>query len=301
MKTKIIYKKRPKTLAQLKKDLTKAFNAFIYQHLTLRKMENNIPWKFIGLGISAVLILLILIAYAPFTLVSTGNRGVVTVFGQVQDEILPEGFSWVSPTASVTEMSVQTQKFDATATAASSDLQSVNTEIVVNGHLDPAGVNKVYQEIGTDYENKVIDPAIQESVKAATAQFTAEELITKRAEVGTIIQKNLTDRLSPEHIIVESVSIVDFAFSPAFNEAVEAKVTAEQNALAAKNKLDQVQYEADQRVAEAKGEAEAIKIQAEAITSQGGADYVKLQWIQKWNGVLPTTTLGDAAQILLGL
>lgn len=264
-------------------------------------METDNTWKFIVLGGVAFMLLVFLAIFAPFTLISAGSRGVVTTFGKVQDDILPEGFNWVSPTASVVEMSVQTQKFDATASAASADLQSVSAEIVVNGHLDPAGVNKVYQEIGRDYETKVVDPAIQEAVKSATAGFTAEELITRRSEVGALIQATLTDRLSKDHIIVDSVSIVDFNFSEAFNQAIEAKVTAEQNALAAKNKLEQVKYEADQRVAQAEGEANAIKIQAEAITSQGGAEYVKLQWISKWNGVLPTTTLGEAANILLGL
>ena len=162
-------------------------------------------------------------------------------------------------------------------------------------------MNKIYQEIGVDYESKVVDPAIQESVKAATAQFTAEELITKREEVGQIIFQSLSDRLTDDYIVVESVSIVDFQFSANFNEAVEAKVTAEQNALAAENKLKQVEFEAQQRIAEAQGEAEAIRIQAEAITSQGGSEYVNLQWIKQWNGVLPTTMLDSSSGVLLNL
>lgn len=97
------------------------------------------------------------------------------------------------------------------------------------------------------------------------------------------------------------MNITNFQFSDTFNTAIEAKVTAEQNALAAKNKLDQVKFEADQRVAQAQGEAEAIKIQAQAIQAQGGAEYVKLQWISKWDGKLPSTSLGSSNGVILDL
>lgn len=264
-------------------------------------METNNKALFGCLGAGLVGLVILVLILGPFTLVGTGHRGVVTHLGEVKEEILSEGFHWINPLDSVTDVSVQTERFQATASAASKDLQSVTAEIVVNGHVDPASVNKLYQLIGTDYEVKVIDPAIQESVKAATAQFTAEELVTKRAEVGTIIQTSLAERLAKNYILVESVSIVDFQFSPSFNSAIEAKVTAEQDALAAKNKLAQIEYEAQQKVVTAQAEAEAIRIQAEAVTSQGGADYVKLQWVNKWDGVLPTTMLNDAASILLGL
>lgn len=247
------------------------------------------------------ILIFLFVTLSPFTIVQAGHRGVVVRLGDVSDTILPEGFHFINPIDDVVQLSVQTQRYEATASAASKDLQSVSTTIVVNGHLDPSTVNKLYQEIGKDYESKVVDPAIQESIKAATAQFTAEELITKREEVGAIIYQSLTDRLTDNYIVVESVSIVDFQFSAAFNEAVEAKVTAEQNALAAENKLKQVEFEAQQRIAEAQGEAEAIRIQAEAITSQGGSEYVQLQWIEKWNGVLPTTTLGEDSSFLLNL
>lgn len=268
---------------------------------TLPKPEpSKVKKGFIGC-VSLFVIFFIIMTLSPFTMVPAGHRGVVVRLGDVKDTILPEGFHLINPIDDVVHMSVQTQRYEATSSAASKDLQSVSTTIVVNGYLDPTMVNKLYQEIGTDYENKVVDPAIQESVKAATAQFTAEELITKREEVGSIIFQSLSDRLTDDYIVVESVSIVDFEFSAAFNEAVEAKVTAEQNALAAENKLKQVEFEAQQRIAEAQGEAEAIRIQAEAITSQGGAEYVNLQWIAKWNGVLPSTMLNDSASVLLNL
>ena len=147
--------------------------------------------------------------------------------------------------------------------------------------------------IGKEYRERIIDPALQEAVKSATALYTAEELITKRPEVKDTIKTLLVERLSQEYILVDEFSIVNFDFSPSFNQAIEAKVTAEQNALASKNKLEQVKYEAEQRIATAKGEAEAIRIQADAIQSQGGAEYVNLKAIEKWNGVLPSYMMGN--------
>ena len=102
------------------------------------------------------------------------------------------------------------------------------------------------------------------------------------------------ERLQRDFMVVDEFSIVNFNFSESFNTAIEAKVTAEQNALAAKNKLEQSKYEADQRIATAKGEAEAIKIQAQAIQTQGGAAYINLKAIEKWNGLLPVYMMGNS-------
>jgi len=245
------------------------------------------------LGLTVILILNL------FTLIGAGHRGVIVTVGKVQDEVLGEGFHFVNPISNIVEMNVQSQRWETTASAASKDLQSVSTQIVVNGRLNSTEVNKLYQSIGTDYEQKIIAPSIQEVVKAATSQFTAEELITKRQDVGIIMQTLLAEKLSKNYINVDSVSIINFDFSPEFNQAIEAKVTAEQDALAAKNKLDQVKYEAEQRVSQAEGEAKAIKIQAEAIQSNGGDSYVMLQWINRWNGVLPSTMLGEDTSMLL--
>lgn len=252
-----------------------------------------------AVGCLAALLLIGVLALKPFTIIDAGSSGVLVRFGKVSDTILPEGFHLINPLDNVVQLSIQTQRYEATSSAASKDLQSVSAEIVVNGHLDPDNVNQLYQDIGINYESKIVDPAIQESVKAATAQFTAEELITKRQAVGDMILKTLSERLSKSYIIVESVSIVDFSFSEAFNQAIEAKVTAEQNALAAKNKLEQIKYEAEQRVAQAQGEAEAIRIQAESISAQGGDAYVTLQWIEQWDGVLPTTMLGQDSSVFV--
>ncbi len=253
-------------------------------------MNKLIPW-----GIAAVIALVTLIAINPFTVIGAGEVGVVTHWG-AYSYTLPPGAHFVTPlVSSVDKFDVQVQKEQADASGASSDLQTVNTSVAVNYQIDKEKVGDLYVRIGDDYKSKVIDPAIQEVVKAVTAQYTAEELITKRADVTTQIQTALSARLLPSDILVSNISITNFGFSDSFNTAIEAKVTAEQNALAAKNKLDQVTYEAQQTVTTAKAQAEAIQIQAQAINSQGGADYVALQAVQKWNGVLPTQMIPGSA------
>ena len=231
--------------------------------------------------------------WGSFTVVGAGERGVLVQLGNVKG-VRDNGLNFKIPfIQSIRKINVQTQKEQVDASAASSDLQTVTTVVALNYHLDPDAVGKMYQEIGDDYKTKVIDPRIQDVVKATTAKHTAEQLITRREQVKDETTQLLREQLRESYIIVESVAFVNFDFSGSFNNAIEAKVTAEQNALSAKNKLEQVKYEAEQRVTEAKGEAEAIRIQAQAIQSQGGKEYVSLKWVEKWNGQLPNTMLGD--------
>ena len=254
-------------------------------------------WYVIKRIILGIIILILL--FGSFRIVGAGERGVRLTLGQVSDDVLGEGFSFKLPLVqSIKILDVKIQKEQITATAASKDLQNVSAQVALNYHLEANRVNKLWQSIGSDYKIRIIDPAIQEAVKAVTANYTAEELITKRSQVKDDAKTALTERLAKEFIIVDELSIVDFNFSSSFNQAIESKVTAEQNALAAKNKLEQVKYEAEQRISEAKGEAEAIRIQAQAIQNQGGAEYVNLKWVERWNGVLPTTMLGNSTPLI---
>jgi regulator of protease activity HflC (stomatin/prohibitin superfamily) len=167
-------------------------------------------------------------------------------------------------------MNVQTQKAEVQADSASKDLQAVRTTIAVNYNLDPAAVRTLYQTVG-DNETitfKIIGPSIQEAVKATTAKFTAEELITERSAVAVDIKANLTNKLGKLGISVSDINIVEFRFSPEFDAAIESKVRAEQDALAQKNLLEKVKYEAQQKIETAKAEAESIRIQAEAVRNQ---------------------------------
>ena len=251
----------------------------------------------------AVLFIFLLFAIGVFldifAIVPAGERGILLTFGKVEEIILEEGLNFKIPIIQIVKkIDIKIQKEEIDASAASKDLQIVTAKIALNYHLESEMVNKLWQSVGKDYKSRIIDPAIQEAVKAVTARYTAEELITKRPQVKDDAKIALSERLAKEFILVDELSIVNFDFSASFNQAIEAKVTAEQNALAAKNKLEQVKYEAEQRVVEAKGEAEAISIQAKAIQQQGGSEYVRLKTIEKWNGVLPVYSLGENVPLL---
>lgn len=245
------------------------------------------------------IVIISLLFNLPFLFVPVGYRGVKIRLGNTTSQIYGQGINFRIPFIEQSRnIEVRTQKLEVDATSASKDLQDVSAKVALNFSIEEAKLVGLYQTVGDDYEKRIISPSMQEAIKATTAKFTAEELITKRSEVSDGIKAVLAERLSPRGIIVEDFSIIDFNFSDSFNEAIERKVTAEQNALASKNKLEQVKYEAEQSIATAKGQAEAIRIQAEAINSQGGADYVQLQAINKWTGTLPTYMMGNSVPFI---
>lgn len=258
--------------------------------------------KWIIRGVSAIVALIVITIINPFVTIGAGHRGVVLNWGAVSGTVLGEGLHMRIPVVQhVVKINVQTVKMEVKASAYSKDLQTVDALLALNYHVNPEGVNKLYQTIGTDYEARVISPAVQESVKAVTAKYTAQELVEKRAEVKDAIKLSLVDRLSPDNITTDELSIVNFDFSDQYEAAVEGKQKAQQDALKAENDLKRVQFEADQRVAQAKAEAEAIRIQAQAITQQGGAEYVNLKAVEKWDGHLPTQMIPNGSVPFLHL
>lgn len=252
----------------------------------------------VGLG---VLLIALAFVFSCFYIINAGERGVLITLGNPADTVITEGMHFKIPfIQSVVVFDIKTQKDEIDTTSASKDLQTVSTRIAVNYHLESTSATRIYKEVGVDYINRILSPAIQESTKASTAQYTAEELITKREQVRETIKQLLKEKMSQRGIVIEDVLITNFDFSKSFNDAIENKVTMQQNALAAENKLKQIEFEAKQRVTQANGEAEAIKIQAEAIQAQGGKEYVNLQAIAKWNGQLPTYTGGAIPFITIG-
>lgn len=246
-----------------------------------------------------VLVFVIICLFSMFDSVGTGERGVVTHVGRVTGEIKGEGVYVVIPFyTEVISMNVQVQKEEAEASAASKDLQDVRTKVAVNYNLDPAKVDKLYQETQKDYKERLVVPAIQEVVKSATAQYTAEELITKRGDVKAVMTARLSEKLTPYGISIRDVNIVDFSFSQSFNAAIEAKVTAEQTALAEKNRLETIKYQAQQNIERAKGEAESIRIQSQALTEQ--PQFLEKMAIEKWDGKLPQTMIPGSAMPFIG-
>ncbi|MEL7148634.1 MAG: prohibitin family protein, partial [Bacteroidota bacterium] len=198
-------------------------------------------------------------------------------------------------------MDVKIQKAITDATSASSDLQDVDMSVALNYHVIPDKANVVYQTIGIAFKERIIDPAIQEVMKAVTARYTAEELITKRPAVSSQMQEALSERLLKSNIAVDAFSIVSFSFSQTFTDAIEAKQTAEQNALKAKRDLERVKVEAEQTIVAAKAEAEALRLQKMNISP----DLIELRRIEanlkaieKWNGILPDVTGAGAVPFI---
>jgi regulator of protease activity HflC (stomatin/prohibitin superfamily) len=238
-----------------------------------------------------VLLTSLVIGFSSWTTVSPGNRGVVLRMGAVQHRVLNEGFNWKTPWVErVHEMEVRVVTDQVTSESASKDLQEVHATVAVNYNVSPEDCWRVYQNVGDDYRNRIIGPAMQESIKAVMAQFTAEELITKRETVREDIRKLLAAKLAVHTILLRDVNIVNFGFSHSFNTAIEAKVTAEQNALASKNLLAQKTFEAQQAVATSKGKAEAMSIESDALRQN--PQILQLRALEKWDGVLPRMTGG---------
>lgn len=245
--------------------------------------------RYIVLGVSTLVGIILLLAFWPFVSVPAGFRGVVVVFGQVNPVPLTEGFHVINPLAHVVDIDTRLQKVEAKGEAASKDLQSVHTTLAINYTLSPDSVAALYREVGLDYAIKVIDPIVQDRFKAATAQYTADSLIAHREEVRQKVRSSVIEAVAERApaINVQDVLITNFDFSPQFNQAIEQKQVAEQQALKAERDLQRIKVEAEQRIVQSKAEAEAIRIQAQAITQQGGEDYVRLKWVEKWNGQQP--------------
>ena len=230
-----------------------------------------------------------------FTVISAGHTGVQVTLGEVNSRPLTEGVHFVNPISSVKDIDVRVQKAQLDGqSAGTKDLQQVHTDIVINYRMSPTNLPHIYKEFGLDIASKILGPAINDAFKAVTGRFTSEELITKRDIVSQEILAHLREKVSAFDIEVSNVSLVNFGFSAAYQAAIEQKVIATQQTAKAQQDLERIKIEAASRIAQADGEAKAIAIQAAAIQSNGGQNYVQLQWIEKWDGKLPSTVLNGS-------
>ena len=260
-------------------------------------------FKKIALGVlTGVAIILISIGISAFTVISAGHTGVQVTLGEVNPLPLTEGVHFVNPISSIKDVDVRLQKAELKgANAGTKDLQVVHTDIVVNYRLDPLKVPHIYKEYGLNVDEKVLGPGINEAFKSVTGHYTSEELVTKRDLVSQEILQHLITKMAPFNIAVSNISLVNFGFSQAYQQAIEDKVISAQKTAKAQQDLERIKVEANSRIAQADGEAKAIAIQAAAIQSNGGANYVQLQWIEKWDGKLPTTVLGGDTKTLMNI
>lgn len=245
--------------------------------------------------------LIVLVIINPLVIVGPGERGVLVRLGKVEEQVFGEGLHLRVPIIDrVVIVDVSIQKEQIEAEASSKDLQDTHSTIAVNYHVDPEEAHHVYQSLRSQYSSRVIDPNVQEVVKAVTARYTAVELITQREKVREEIKSILHERLAQYHILVDDFSIVNFRFSPQFAQAIEAKQTAEQLAFKAQRDLERIKIEAEQKIASAQAEAESLRLQKENVT----AELVQLRQIEaqmkaidKWDGHLPQVT-GSAMPFL---
>lgn len=257
-------------------------------HRTVRfSMVRGAPW-----WVVSVMALLFLMS---FVTVDAGYRGVVLRFGATTGRVLNPGLHFIVPfVETVQSISVQVQIEKLDSEASSHDLQQVHTQVTLAYWQDPCCVSDIWAQLNNDAVTRVVVPAIQEAVKANTAHFDAEQLIANRPVVRDGIETYVRQRLTAHHINVDAVSITDFSFSTEFNTAIEAKVTAAQNALKAENDLKRIQVEAEQKVTQAKAEAEALNVQRTQITPE----LLQLRTIEMmqahWDGHLPDVYIGGA-------
>ncbi len=265
-----------------------------------------------------LIIVVIILATSSFVIVESGHVGIVRTLGAVQPVPLPEGFHFKKPFIDkIEQIDVRLTKAQSNSAAASKDLQTVQTQVTVQYSIMGPTAPETFQKIGNRdvVAATIIEPAIQESVKAITAQYTAEQLVTKRAEVKLQIQEaidnfidvTLKDKNVPAALKISNVAITDFEFSEEFNKAIELKVRAEQEALQAKNEKTKrvTQAEAsyqEQKLAadaaaydiEARSKAKADAIEREAKALKNNPELIQLRLSEKWDGTLPKFTGGEA-------
>lgn len=248
--------------------------------------------------VGALALIALITLFSSMRSIGTGEVGVVTRYGKVTGRELSEGLAFVAPWGvnNVTTYDVKTQKEQVdNIAAASKDLQDVKGTVVLNYQLNRSDVSRIHQTIGKEYKDKLIFPALNEVFKATTSQYTAQELITRRPEVKEEIVRGLRDRLKKYGIEVQDVSLTNFEFSKAFNDAIEAVQIANQKVAQAQQELAQAKIDAEKQVTQAQAAADSQRLQQQTLTAQ----LLYKQWIEKWNGQLPTTVTGDSTILQL--
>lgn len=252
------------------------------------------PGKIIG--ITAVVLIVALIAANSFATVQYGHIGLYKTFGKLNNNMLSPGIHLKIPFfQSVIQVNTQVTKAETDTSASSKDLQPVSTHVAVNYSVNKDSAYNLMNNIGGNFDSVIINPAIQEIVKEVTAKYPAEDLITRRDAVAGEISGLLTKRLAKYDLVVNDINIVNFKFSDAFDQSIEAKQVAQQQALKAENDLRRIEIEAKQKIAQAQAEAESLRLKKQEVTPelvQLKQIEVQEKALEKWNGVLPTVTGG---------
>ena len=252
--------------------------------------------------ILAIIILIVLVIlsifFNSFTSVPTGYVGIRTRFGKANQDIVQEGLNLQIPMIErIVLMDCRTQKAEIDCSTASRDLQEVTLKVAVNYNVTVDNAYSIYKNIGVNYESIMISPSILESVKSVTAQYTAEELITKRSEVSDKMEESLKGKIESRGFTVIDFNVTDLDFSVAYNQAIEKKQVAEQEAKQAQYELEKAKIENEKKIAEAEANAKVMQVQDSSTTENAlklKELEIKKNFIEKWNGVLPSTVTGDS-------
>jgi regulator of protease activity HflC (stomatin/prohibitin superfamily) len=256
-----------------------------------------------------VLLILFIVSWGSFAIVPAGHRGVVLLWGSVEKRIMGEGLNFKVPMAEKVikvDVKVQPHPFKE-IDASSKEYQMVKMTGMMNFHIDPAYVNDLYQKVGLDFADKVIDPAFNDFVKEVVPTYPIGEILPKREEIRKRAMTKLGDNLARYHIIVDDIYFANIRFSPEYEGAIEAKQVAQQQVETQKQVLAQREIEAQQKVATAKGEAESILVVAQgqakandALSRSISSILVQYKSVEKWNGILPQVSGGAVPFIDLG-
>ena len=250
--------------------------------------------KFLGsAAVIVVLFILFLIVFQPMTIVGVGERGVKVTLGQTSPVALEEGVHFVMPFIStVKKMNVKTVKANIATMAQSKDIQQARIVYVVNYNLQPENAPKMWRTVGRDYVSVVVMPTVEGIVKDTIGKWNAQDIVANREKVASEVLFKLNEKLGPKYINVSDFQITEIQYSQAFEQAIESKVTAEQEALKAKNKTVQVQEEARQKIIASEAEAKSMAIRAQALTQN--KNLVEYEAVQKWDGKLPQYMMGNS-------
>ena len=254
--------------------------------------------KFFGIP---VLVLLLLVCFVvmcnPFAMVGPGERGIKIRLGEVQPESYGEGLHFIFPfIQKFRTMDVKTQKNTFTTAVYTKDIQQAKITYVINFNIQPDKVNKLFQEIGLDYVSKVVSPVVEGTIKDIIGKWNAQDLIANREKATDDILFKLQEQLTRNYINVTDFQMTEINYSSVFEKAIESKVTAEQEALRAKNKTVQVQEEAKQKVIAAEAEAKSMAIRAKALSQN--KSLVQYEAVQKWDGKMPQYMLGNSVPFI---
>ena len=251
--------------------------------------------RFLGSATTVIVVLFILflIVFQPMTIVGVGERGVKVTLGQTSPVALEEGVHFVMPFIStVKKMNVKTVKANIATMAQSKDIQQARIVYVFNYNLQPENAPKVWRTVGRDYVSVVVMPTVEGIVKDTIGKWNAQDIVANREKVASEVLFKLNEKLGPKYINVSDFQITEIQYSQAFEQAIESKVTAEQEALKAKNKTVQVQEEARQKIIASEAEAKSMAIRARALTQN--KNLVEYEAVQKWDGKLPQYMMGNS-------